>query len=363
MKAIMETVDGETPLGFENCPDVLPVEVLGDAAYNEKIKQTLEHMISKGVASDKFMQKSLHELIAISKFDYDAALDCEKRRFLKRFKLIRKKILPFDKPVAVVYDPSEGRGVLLMKAIEAKFEINGIDYEFYESLHEMHGYEMASTLELDNYTSLIIVGGDHFINEVINGMLQRADKKKIPVGLIPNSANTDICKQFGKMSLDHALDYIIQRESIAVDTVRVLIDKESIKGLPPGIERYGYCRHMISNSSLSMPAKIFDSARSYQGLCGGASVSIASLIKGITWSWVPERFEIFVDGNKVKPPQSDTEQDDSINTGLIVVSNGKYYGGGAIINPHAAVNDGLVDITWVSDPTVTGYFGLGNVMS
>jgi predicted XRE-type DNA-binding protein len=301
MNAIMETIDGETPLGFENCPDILPVEPLGAAAYNEKIKQTLENMVTKQVESDKFMQKSLHELIPISRFDYDAALDHEKKRFLKRFKLIRKKILAFDKPVAVVYDPSEGRGVLVMKAIEAKFETHQIDYEFFESEQELHGYEIASKLELDKYTALIIVGGDAFFNEVINGMLQRADKKKIPVGLIPNSANTDICKSFGNMSLDHALDYIIQRECISIDTIRVLIDRDNIKGLPPGLERYNTCRQMICNSSLSMPAKIFNSARSYQGLCGGASFSIASFIKGLTWSWVPESFECFVDEQKIKP--------------------------------------------------------------
>ena len=112
-----------------------------------------------------------------------------------------------------------------------------------------------------------------------------------------------------------------------------------------------------------MPAKIFDSARSYQGLCGGASFSIASFFKGLTWSWVPEAFECFVDGQKIKPKSEEGDEDAPLDTGMIVVSNSKYFGGGAIINPHAALNDGLVDITWVHDPAVTGYFGLGSVIS
>lgn len=45
------------------------------------------------------------------------------------------------------------------------------------------------------------------------------------------------------------------------------------------------------------------------------------------------------------------------------VSNGKYSNGGMIINPFAAINDGLIDITWISDPAWQGTFGVTRVMS
>ena len=41
----------------------------------------------------------------------------------------------------------------------------------------------------------------------------------------------------------------------------------------------------------------------------------------------------------------------SINTALMMVNNGKYANGGMIMNPFAAINDGLIDITWISDPS------------
>ena len=46
-----------------------------------------------------------------------------------------------------------------------------------------------------------------------------------------------------------------------------------------------------------------------------------------------------------------------------MVNNGKYANGGMIMNPFAAVNDGLVDITWIDDPTWQGTFGVTGLIS
>lgn len=47
---------------------------------------------------------------------------------------------------------------------------------------------------------------------------------------------------------------------------------------------------------------------------------------------------------------------------MLVVSNGKYTGGGAVFNPYGVVNDGLIDITWVHDPAYSGYWGMSGLM-
>ena len=53
-----------------------------------------------------------------------------------------------------------------------------------------------------------------------------------------------------------AIQGIAKGEAIAVDTTRVLIDNDDETTVPEGDERLNYCRHMLSNASLSMPAKI-----------------------------------------------------------------------------------------------------------
>ena len=41
----------------------------------------------------------------------------------------------------------------------------------------------------------------------------------------------------------------------------------------------------------------------------------------------------------------------SLNTALMMVINGKYANDGIIMNPLTAINDGLIIITWILDPS------------
>jgi len=45
-----------------------------------------------------------------------------------------------------------------------------------------------------------------------------------------------------------------------------------------------------------------------------------------------------------------------------MVCNGKYTGGGMIINPFTVMNDGLADITWISDPAVNSLTGVAGML-
>lgn len=45
---------------------------------------------------------------------------------------------------------------------------------------------------------------------------------------------------------------------------------------------------------------------------------------------------------------------------MLTINNGKFSQGG-MINPFAAVNDGLVDLTWVHEPAWNGVFGIADI--
>lgn len=63
----------------------------------------------------------------------------------------------------------------------------------------------------------------------------------------------------------------------------------------------------------------------------------------------------------------DVEIDDkrfnSEGTSLMCINNSKNSQGGMIINPFACVNDGLIDITWITDPNMKGTFGVRSIMA
>ena len=49
------------------------------------------------------------------------------------------------------------------------------------------------------------VGGDGTLHEVLNGMLKREDKSKVPLIVIPNGTANDFCASIKTNSLEDAM--------------------------------------------------------------------------------------------------------------------------------------------------------------
>jgi diacylglycerol kinase family enzyme len=43
-------------------------------------------------------------------------------------------------------------------------------------------------MSLEKYSALVACGGDGTVHEVVNGMLAREDRVRVPVGMIPNGS-------------------------------------------------------------------------------------------------------------------------------------------------------------------------------
>lgn len=95
-------------------------------------------------------------------------------------------------------------------------------------------------------------GGDGSSHEVVNGMLDRPDKVKIPLAFLPNGSGNDLCIALGITNLDRALLYIIKGHCIKMDTVRVLVDHDSEDTLPEGNDRLNYSRHLVNASGVGV---------------------------------------------------------------------------------------------------------------
>ena len=138
------------------------------------------------------------------------------------------------------------------------------------------------------------------------------------------------------------MTYIAKGEAITVDTTRVLLDHNDEGSLPEGEERLNFCRHMLSNSALSMPAKIANGASTWSGCFGTSSYSLSSYLTAFSCGYVEDTYQLTIDDKPINSA--------GISTALMMINNGKYCNGGMLINPFAAINDGLIDITWIEDP-------------
>jgi diacylglycerol kinase family enzyme len=113
------------------------------------------------------------------------------------------------------------------------------------------------------------------------------------------------------------------------------------------------CRHMLINVSLAMPARIANEAEKYKSCCGKNCYAVATLQEAFLGRIIADIFTIEVDGVKITTTDLTT---------LLMMFNGKYSGGGMIIDPFAIMNDGLIDMTFISDQKTQNLMGVADML-
>ena len=77
-----------------------------------------------------------------------------------------------------------------------------INFDTHTTSGYMDAWKYVQNLNLDEYSSIIAVGGDGTLHEVVNGMMFRQDKKKVPIAFVPNGTGNDTCKSLGIHDID-----------------------------------------------------------------------------------------------------------------------------------------------------------------
>jgi len=188
------------------------------------------------------------------------------------------------------------------------------------------------------FKTIVAVGGDGTINEVLNGMIDddRLVKPDCALGIIPVGTGGDFRRNFdlsGKIMKE--IERISKRKTETVD-----VGKARFKHNVRSAERY-----FLNVSSVGVSAKI---ARSVNEMgiwkkSGGKAAFLGTAINEIlkdsyykmTLTWREESLTLD-------------------NANLAAVANGQYFGGGMKIAPHASLTDGLFDIIIIHDfPSVS----------
>jgi YegS/Rv2252/BmrU family lipid kinase len=173
---------------------------------------------------------------------------------------------------------------------------------------------------------LVVVGGDGTLNEVVNGCLDATSAPGQPpprVALWPVGTGADFARGFGIGGDEEALAAVLRGVPHPVDIGRATFRDEAgnlaerafvnVADLGLGPET---SRRIARGASWFGPGAYFS----------GALASIAA--------YRPTRVRLTVDGEVAY--QGDA--------GLVAVANGRYFGGGMRIAPHARLDDGLFDV-------------------
>lgn len=206
--------------------------------------------------------------------------------------------------------------------------LGDIDVSFTE--RGRHAVDLAREAALAGRETVVAVGGDGSIHEVVNGLMEARDQgaTSTRLGIIGQGTGGDFRKTLG---LEHRLDKYCA--AIAAGKTR-----------PLDIPRFSYVDNdgkpasafFVNILSAGMGGLVDRYVASAGRALGGTLTYFVASLKGLVNS------EIGVLGCTITHEGKTREQE--IKTRNIALCNGQYFGSGMHVGPMARVDDGLLDV-------------------
>ena len=123
----------------------------------------------------------------------------------------------------LIVNPHGGKkqGPIILNKIKPIFDSIGSELCIVETTFAGHAKELANQTDLNNYDALVAIGGDGTLLEVVNGMLTRDDRLKIPIGMIPGGSGNSYMHDLGLTDPIKATNAILCGQKRLVDTIRI----------------------------------------------------------------------------------------------------------------------------------------------
>jgi diacylglycerol kinase (ATP) len=188
-----------------------------------------------------------------------------------------------------------------------------------------HATEIAGKLAGAGFDTLIAAGGDGTLSEVVNGILPGAPGVRI--ALIPIASGGDFARSLGLGGPSDAIEALAAGCTRPVDVVRV-----SFGGAGGALCE----RRFLNIASLGLGAAAAGRMRRWRGFLPRRARYLAAAIPELA-RHVEYRMRLAINGAPARP----------IRAATLALANGRYQGGGILIAPRAALDDGLMDLTLV----------------
>ena len=210
---------------------------------------------------------------------------------------------------------------LRVRQAQIFFHEHKFPFSLFTTAHPGHARDLAAKATTQKADTIIVLGGDGTLNEVINGALMSGCRQLPRIGIIPSGSSNDFSKSLGiPQQLQQACRTIMNGKTKYVD-----------------IGQAGP-HYFCMASSLGLFANIAAESIHMKGLSGSMRYIAAALkvIRKMSYGW---EMNIRTD-----------ERSFSGTYGVLLVSNtGRF--GGLTLNPDARPDDGIFDCLLIEMPT------------
>ena len=221
----------------------------------------------------------------------------------------------------LIVNPQGGRknGPGLLEEIRPLLENAGLELKIIETEFGGHALELAHQIDLDGFDGIVVIGGDGTMHEVVNGMLTRQDKKKLPIGLIPGGSGNSLMVDLGLVNPLDAANAIVLGHTRKIDVAEMKVDNATTFAFN------------IIGWGLATDVGIL--AEKWRWL-GPARYSIVSLLKVLR-------------GTTARSAKLLLDDKEIVDEFTLVMACNTRYTGNMKIAPNAKLDDGLLDVVVV----------------
>ncbi len=249
-----------------------------------------------------------------------------------------------------VVNPHSANGCTgrLWPQIKSAFEskIGQVTFEFTKG--NIHATYLAGKALYDGFDTIIAVGGDGTLNEVLNGFYDadRQINEKAVLGYYPSGTGQDFARSVGLAgrTIVDIVDTIVAGNETKIDIGLANFHK---------LDGTYISRRFINECSVGFSADVAGFTNRASKMLGGKlTFAIGVIARLITINRTRVRITV------------DFEKEISRTILLAVVANGQYMGGGMQMAPHAQINDGCFDLVVISEMTrIELMRNIGNIYS
>ena len=230
----------------------------------------------------------------------------------------------------LIVNPAAGAGKTARKwpHIMARLRSIGLRFDYDITEAPGHARELAKDAVAKGYGLVVSVGGDGTINEVVNGLYDTGNIADVMLGIIGTGTGGDYIRTIGipRAHLE-ACQCLKEPRTVTVDVgvIEYLNGDETMRRLFVNFAGMGFDAEIVRTTTLK-----------YKAL--NATVAyLAGLLSSLLF-YKNKTVTINVDGEAIQ---------EKVCT--VLVSNGKYGGGGMFAAPEADLSDGLLDVLIIGD--------------
>lgn len=209
---------------------------------------------------------------------------------------------------------------------------SGYEFEAVHTERPGHATELARQALETGYKTIMSVGGDGTMNEVLNGFFRDGSPVAEDSRLVVFSRGTgcDFIRALGiKKGIEDLLAVLKRNEVKKVDVGRVdFIDTSGKKVI----------RYFLNVADIGIGAETANRVNKHSKLLKGFLSFMLGAVTTIAL-YKNKDFKVVIDGG--------TELNERMNS--IIVANGRYFGGGMKVAPEALMDDGVFDIIILGD--------------